>query len=332
MPGDSLLKLKTPLNQDPNIPLHPRDKALLIESTSEIISDLEQLLNILESEQLYIKALQRKNLVVCIHLAQNLGFKDSEDAEKLVAMLNRLIRKNDHYIKKEDRLAITPFLKFLLDNFSNLKKINFNTKPIICSSVIGNSDLEENIIGRLDRLKISNNNSLPETFVDKLSFTDFDKMFNLETGGIAISTWEDLEKAGVWEASPDLKSGKIIVNGVNSEPKFMELINNSKIPKQLIEYHQEIPLEKSPRDDGCRHAGCKVDFMNSPDLFYDFRSVLTPTAKEILDKYEPSGNTLGGTTGLFMRTNNRHYLVTAAHNLFPELSDMTVDDFGNSMN
>ncbi|KAJ3259095.1 hypothetical protein HK103_002982 [Boothiomyces macroporosus] len=310
-----LKQLKSPICQEPNSLLHPHDKLLLKKSYPDIISDLNQFLYILSSYQTYIKLHQRKSLVICIRLAQNLGYEGSADVEKLVLLLNRPIRKNNYNIKKEDREAIIPFLKFLIDNLSKLKEINFKT------------ELEKST-EKLENLKI--NNTLSQSFVNKLDCTDFDNMFDIETGGINDKIWNVLEDAGAWKAGIDLGKGKIIVNGENSEVEFMNSIASKNIiPNNYIEYHQESPPRRNSRDDVCSHAGCKIKFDDAPHLFYDYRSDLAPLAKEIIAKYN-TGSTLksplGGTIGLFVNRNGRHYLVTAAHNLFPELSKMKPDD------
>ena len=267
-------------------------------------------MDILDSKP-YIKRIKRKSLAICINLAQNLGFEDSKNAENLVKMLNQIIRDNESYIKKEDLLAIKPYLLFLLDYFSKL-----------------NNALQENendLSEHMNELKISENKSLPESFSGKLDFTSFDDMIDIRTGGIATHIWDALENAGVWEASPDLVIGKIIAYGKFSKDKFFES-TKEVFSNDLVEYRQKTPSEKKPRDDGCNHSGCKINFSDIPELIIDFRGNLTKEAKEILSKYQEDDQCLGGTIGVFVKTTKRHYLVTAAHNLFPELSRMKTED------
>jgi hypothetical protein len=92
--------LKTPLIDGPEYVLHLHDKILLRKSTTQIIADLNSLMDILESDE-PIKIIKRKSFVICINLAQNLGFTDSRDAKTLTKSLKPFIKDGKYSGKKE---------------------------------------------------------------------------------------------------------------------------------------------------------------------------------------------------------------------------------------
>jgi hypothetical protein len=200
--------LKTPLVYDSNYVLHLHDKILLRKSTTQIIFELNSLMDILESDE-PIKIVKRKSFVICINLAQNLGFTDSRDAKTLTKSLKPFIKDGKYNGKRENLSEIKLYLVFLLDFF---RKVD--------SGLFGN----------------------------KLDYTLFDCVIDINTGNIVTNAWNALRDAGVWEASADLAKGKIIAYGKLPPDKFLELTKKA-IPGVAIEYYQKIPMERVSRDD-----------------------------------------------------------------------------------
>ncbi|KAI3646632.1 hypothetical protein MP228_009560 [Amoeboaphelidium protococcarum] len=92
--------------------------------------------------------------------------------------------------------------------------------------------------------KESNRLDVGASVLQKLELSPFDKLFDLQQGGILDSTWNDLSKAGVWQATPDYENQKLVVCGVHHEDKFFTMLSNN-IPKEFIEYYQEdIPTRR----------------------------------------------------------------------------------------
>ncbi|KAI3646987.1 hypothetical protein MP228_007208 [Amoeboaphelidium protococcarum] len=306
----ALLRIKTRLFKTPAAHLHPLDKIYFKESAEDIIADLNQLISELSGQE-YVSSLHRKKLVVCVRLAAYFSRK-IDNQEDLISMLTAPINKRNSYIKKEHKEILINCVKALRAVFEEIVSAKGRSEQNICQQF--------NVL------------DLGGGVLDQLELGPFDKLFDLQYGGILDSTWNELSKAGVWQASPDYENQKLVVCGEHHEDKFFTMLSNN-IPKEFIEYYQEDRPSFRVFDDygTCSHGGCKVKFEEAFDLIPDYRSTLTDDVKKLLlsvQKSREMQGTLGGTAGIFVRrkSQNRHYLVTAAHNLFPECSYMSKEE------
>lgn len=303
--------LQTPLNNKLSQSLIPMDKFILRNSTRTIIEDLQNLFSLLDSSQ-YIKYGDRNKLATAILLAKYFGYDShNSQTDDFISKCN----KSTEYLKIGDRNIIKPYVQYLINNLSQVIKHMDNPTG-------NDTDGIEDIAGLLEKLDLS----------------PFDKLFDGKVRGINENTRKILSEAGMWRAYPDYGNKMIRVWGTASEEEFKKSIKN-EIPIEYIKYIQE---ERHKVTEVSRvHSGCQLN--DEETNIFDFRYYMSPKVKTLLkafaddncgnkgilnynlDKRNKLNFHIGGTMGMFMRKGKTHYLITAAHVLFPELSKMELN-------
>ena len=143
----------------------------------------------------------------------------------------------------------------------------------------------------------------------QVNVDEFDK-FIKGSGGIDNKLYDELKKVGIWRASVDLHAKKLNLYGSLSETEFKK---KSIIPEKYLSYSCK-KMPENVRDDllDCTHSGCSI---GSIDFGFNFHNDISD---EIFKEIEGSK---AGSIGLFVYDNDdNHYLITAAHVVYPGLS------------
>ncbi|TPX46381.1 hypothetical protein SeMB42_g03725 [Synchytrium endobioticum] len=159
---------------------------------------------------------------------------------------------------------------------------------------------------------------LIETRSTSIVMTEFDKLF--DTQGLRRDIHNQLVDAGVWKSSPDFERQKLKVWGVANEAQFHKQIS---LQPNCFEYYQKAPPVLDSRDDICQEAGCRL-IGDDTELLEDYRDYVSPVVTRLFELITHSTSSSGGSLGMFLKISNknRHYILTAAHVLFPELSSI----------
>jgi hypothetical protein len=297
--------ITTQLTGDPKQALHPADKELLRESKQEVVKDLRKLLNLLSSSQ-DARIKDKSRLYTAVRLAQNLGFPGTIDED-----LQRLLWFSNKPLLQSHRTSIRPFIDYLLGLLDK-------------SGSRADVPVSQNVESQLANMSIGSSTVLPlsKTLEQKLAASEFDKVLDRE-GGLNSETHTILRQAGMWRATPNYHTQKVKVLGNLSLDEFTKVVAG-RLPPSVIDYIcEKHVLVDEKRDDGCSHAGCRV--VEGDDILEDYRFGLHKDVKEALGRHPAPSR--GGSIGMFLKRSNHrgHYLVTAAHVLFPELSLMPLD-------
>jgi len=258
--------------------------------------DIAYLIQKLNSSD-YINRKDRLKLRNAIYLAIVLGYESpSEDVSFNTEQILKEIQKKSttNHLNKNYRAAIKPYAQFLLDNLEKMTK----------------ASLDDDI------------NDISNIFQQKLKITPFDEFLNENGTGLKQNILNILIENGIWRTYPDYEKERFCIWG--SKPKD-ELESSIKdiLPMKFIDYTQQNFIEKECRDD-CYHMGCVIS--QSESKIENFRFYQPGKVKDALKRYAKDRfDHSTGTTGIFINDRNSHYIVTAAHVLFPELSDMPLD-------
>lgn len=173
----------------------------------------------------------------------------------------------------------------------------------------------EKLIHCLD--KSADDNLMPD-LEEKLKLNAFDDLFD-SNGVVRRDIRVKLNDLNVWRISPQIENQKINVWGESTVEDFNEAMGPSLAP--FFTYHKSSSPVEEERDDNCIHVGCEL-----VPSEYDYRFNLTPAVRAILKKFHTDNdNSALGSVGLFVHKQEKHYLITAAHVLFPELSRIPLE-------
>ncbi|KAI3636474.1 hypothetical protein MIR68_005826 [Amoeboaphelidium protococcarum] len=227
MVDHALLRIKTRLFKCPAAHLHPLDKIQFKQFAADIIADIEQLISELHTycESDKLTSLHRKKLVICVRLAAYFDCTVKNEEEELVSVLTTHITRRNKQLIQVDLRALKDIMEAVREIFLQIQ------------SSMKHFELDNNY-------KESHRLDAGASVLQKLELSPFDKLFDLQQGGILDSTWDDLSKAGVWQATPDYENQQLVVCGIHDEDKFFTMLSNN-IPKEYIEYYQEdIPTRR----------------------------------------------------------------------------------------
>ncbi|TPX31225.1 hypothetical protein SeMB42_g07789 [Synchytrium endobioticum] len=160
---------------------------------------------------------------------------------------------------------------------------------------------------------------------DSIHLTSFDQLF--DTRGLRSAVHRQLRSASVWRSNPDYDIQKIRVWGEVPPQDFDSELES--LPSECFEYYQKAAPVADSYDDGCQEPGCRL--REESDILQDYRHDLpVPVAKVFsqIDSSNSNSGSGGGTIGMFINIGKRrsHYIITAAHVLFPELSKLALED------
>ena len=274
--------------------LSASDKIFLLSNADVISNELLELYVLLNGND-YISRKNRRMLETAIHLANIFGYSSNENHQAIIKDLDAPMASNSH-LKKALKLSIMPYLEFLKEKVD---------------SIVTNTDLS-------DKLALLDIGSKTEDPLLKLN--DFDKFLSKKRPGVDPGFAKILNENKVWKATVNIKDQIINLWGELPEDEFKR---KGVIPDEFVKYIQsKFPIRES-RDDSA-HMGCSL--LNC-QFFRDARDNLLPEVKEALGIFnsESDSITCKGTAGIFVYCDKVHYLVTAAHVVFPELTDLKFD-------
>ena len=187
----------------------------------------------------------------------------------------------------------------------------------------------EGFISKVQRRDIAQYiNFLQKTLIkpDSIPLTPFDQLF--DTRGLQSAVHHQLRGAGIWRSNPDHLTQKITVWGELEQQEFERKLGS--LPSECFEYHQKAAPVMDCYDDTCQEPGCRLQ--QDSDILQDYRHALPLQVVRLFSQLECNGSDSGrgGTIGMFINIGKQssHYIITAAHVLFPELSNLNLEDVG----